>query len=362
MLKKSALRPIHLVIPALIMGVLLSLIAFGARPAAAAAEVLDMQQLTNTAGWALTTARLARTDDGGVTFRDITPAGLSVDRIASVRFADSMHGWLIVGGGLVEPQPPGTEIVVYATSDGGGSWTSSVVGRTSWGGLGPVTLAVADASHALVEVWLEGSDAVGPSQVLRTTDGRNWQTVASPGRGDISLRSSGRAWATSHRGFDTSVWRSVDFGGTWINSTPTEGTSIVWNVPVFTNDNEGLLVGASRDQPQGRLIVLASHDGGVSWNSLANVANANRLTAGVPIPVSVPSDNTAVVVTPRGDRVVRAIAGQISSSTPAGLTGPVSRISFASGDSGWALNSTGPMFGRLFATVDGGKNWHQVQP
>ena len=69
-------------------------------------------------GWALNNSEVLRTTDGGSTWYNATPAGVS-GLPASSFFLDSTTGWVVLPG--ADP----TSGTLYHTTDGGTSWTSN---------------------------------------------------------------------------------------------------------------------------------------------------------------------------------------------------------------------------------------------
>src|SRR5579871_1897258 len=93
--------------------------------------LLSLQMITSTTGWAMPCtgkpgsagARVARTTDGGRTWRDVTPSpvrALSAPNLSVVLLAaDERHAW------LAESTYP--HAAVYRTADGGRTWNRSAL-------------------------------------------------------------------------------------------------------------------------------------------------------------------------------------------------------------------------------------------
>lgn len=81
---------------------------------------IHMLDLIN--GWGTTETSLVRTVDGGLTWYNMTPPGVSsLGYSASVFFLDALTGWVVTGGADFYN---GT---LALTTDGGSSWTSAAV-------------------------------------------------------------------------------------------------------------------------------------------------------------------------------------------------------------------------------------------
>ncbi|MEP7217889.1 MAG: YCF48-related protein [Bacteroidota bacterium] len=147
---------------------------------------------------------VAKTTDGGVTWRAIDLPGLS-GSFGVVDFRDNEHGMLITNH-----SPPSGSVIV-ATSDGGQSWRSAEpiewLQRTDRNAI----------SHTPDGVWLASSDW----DIARSTDdGASWEIIPFPSgdkpaviRFAFASNTIGYAMSepfTSHR-----IWKTVDGGRSW---------------------------------------------------------------------------------------------------------------------------------------------------
>src|SRR2546428_7781330 len=57
-------------------------------------KVRAMQLIDETRGWVLTGKRLSFTADGGASWTNATPPGITIDDIRSVFFVDASRGWV----------------------------------------------------------------------------------------------------------------------------------------------------------------------------------------------------------------------------------------------------------------------------
>jgi photosystem II stability/assembly factor-like uncharacterized protein len=91
-------------------------------PVVAAPQLLSFEMLDPLNGWAVTETGILRTIDGGLTWGDATPSGVSqVGQTASTCFLDSLHAWLIL------PTQDFSSGTLYRTTDGGLTWISSML-------------------------------------------------------------------------------------------------------------------------------------------------------------------------------------------------------------------------------------------
>src|SRR5688500_9338761 len=86
--------------------------------------LISIQFLNELDGWGVTETQIVRTNDGGITWYNVTPpevteAGYSVD----TSVLDNNHVWVQ----LADPDNFPNSGSLYRTSDGGLAWTSSTV-------------------------------------------------------------------------------------------------------------------------------------------------------------------------------------------------------------------------------------------
>lgn len=180
------------------------------------ARMRDIQFVDDQYGWAVGNGGLARTTDGGATWRPplpLDPEATEVElmRGQAIHFVDRERGWLVGKFGLIS-----------STTDGGRSWTPyddpELLGKLGlWG------LYFADEHHG----WAVGEGGA----IVHTADGGatwNRQTSRVPHiLMDVEFVDRLQGWAV---GFDRSTGSSVvlstlDGGATWIEQTriPSEG-------------------------------------------------------------------------------------------------------------------------------------------
>src|SRR5690349_21333178 len=74
-------------------------------PVVAAPAFTAIHMNTEQAGWAITDTGVVKTDDGGKTWHDATPPGVtSLGYAVSFDFLDLKHGWVLVGGSGGDPK------------------------------------------------------------------------------------------------------------------------------------------------------------------------------------------------------------------------------------------------------------------
>ena len=93
-------------------------------PLIAEPQLFSIQFMNSLDGWGVTETEVARTNDGGETWHDVTPDGLAdVGYSAVTDFMDVNHAWLLV----IDPANVPFGGTLYSTSDGGNTWSSFAV-------------------------------------------------------------------------------------------------------------------------------------------------------------------------------------------------------------------------------------------
>lgn len=154
----------------------------------------SLQMTSTTTGWALYYSKnpnsssgaftlLARTTDGGRTWTDVTPAAALplLARLYAEQVLDPVNGedaYLAVTGATEESNNAVNPTVVFATTDGGRTWTRSATLRAvSFAS----QVSFADPQHGFLMLGGNGG-AMGedPVWLYRTSDaGRHWALVAA---------------------------------------------------------------------------------------------------------------------------------------------------------------------------------------
>lgn len=241
--------------------------------------IVGAQLLDANAGWALTADRLAWTDDGGGSWRTITPGGAAGLDLLTAFFLDRRTGWLVAADLPNDGSP--LELTAFRTGDGGATWRRSAVGsasvQQSEDGVGPLNLSFVDAGHGWLRVTsrLPGQSAGDETgTLLRTTDGgRTWERLPdAPTRGAVRFVSRQRGWQLWIDGLHETrdggrTWTKVpalppvpgrdgrvEFGG--LPTIFEDGTGVV--PVVLLRADAGLLAGAG---------FAATPDGGTTWGT-----------------------------------------------------------------------------------------------
>jgi photosystem II stability/assembly factor-like uncharacterized protein len=362
----------------------------------------SLQMTSATSGWALvwsanpgviadnTHILLARTTDGARTWSDVTPAAArpmltTLNSYAALDPVDGDHAYLAVSRSASDDDGPVSTTAVFATADGGRTWTESAVFKTS----APVArLSFADASHG----WLLlGQVFSAPGQpvswLYRTSDGGlHWSpaaTVAPPGTYgnnsfcqplNLTVLTATTGWVSIGCRAQVEFLVSLDGGGSWaaqplplpagILRTPNGPPSLTG--PQFVGGTGFLTVAPPTP---GTPSLLGTRDQGQTWQLLTLPSSAGQYPQ-----VTFFSPADGVLVTAGSQEALGAVfyttsdGGQSWAPVPQGthFTQYGEAIDFASQQAGFAWNSGGSTAGlsppRLYATTNSGRTWHPFTP
>jgi photosystem II stability/assembly factor-like uncharacterized protein len=334
------------------------------------------QLVTATRGWALTPKALAWTDDGGGSWRDITPESAPALGVRGVFFLDGEHGWVVASGG--DAASSDVALGAFQTSDGGRTWTSTRVASPSAANAaayaGPAWVRFVDPQHGWILVKDVSSSNFSFGRLYVTTDGgQSWTAREAPLGDPITFVDSKTGWTAGGPAGDR-LYVTHDAGRTWkrqqVQPPPgTERDRIAYALPAKSGDGLVLPVTLAASA-RSTVAWYLSRDAGRTWRLANRVATADQLGPGVEVPVAVAGSDTWVSMLPSTRHLVRLRDGgaTLAMQTPATAPAGVQELQFASATAGWALAASGTCDpnspcapGRvLFRTSDGGASWREV--
>jgi photosystem II stability/assembly factor-like uncharacterized protein len=147
-------------------------------PAGTEITLREVRMVDDSDGWGIGTGKsdflhLFRTEDGGITWQDVTPPQPEIISISSylpitLGVWDSETAWAAYGG---------TE-VIWSTDNGGITWEASLLEHTTtYDGM----ITVLDKNHAWFFQFLEGGMQKVFTAVSRTSDGgKTWELLLDP--------------------------------------------------------------------------------------------------------------------------------------------------------------------------------------
>lgn len=346
-------------------------------------HMVDVNQGWGIGGLNKDSDHIFRTQDGGQTWRDVTPPQPAADASAEITamgyFLNAATAWVAYGpspesGGM----PP--FIQVWKTNDGGGTWSYASIDTSVVSGeaFSPYFLNFADTQHGWLMVYLGSGMMHAYVALFMTTDGgATWTDILDPfTENDIqSFSKTGMifvdpqtGWLTRDaQGVDTTphIFRTTDSGVTWTRlDLPTPA-----NVP---NLYDSYACGSYSPNAFSVLSVtvamkcldLATYkiekdyvyftsDGGITWQTY-------------PLPADYSLGKGLYFFSPQSGL---ALGHKIYKTTDGGQTWKFiqqvswdGQFSFVNMDLGWSyvINDQGEI--ALVKTVNGGETWTMLHP
>jgi photosystem II stability/assembly factor-like uncharacterized protein len=307
------------------------------------AEFRGLVALSPTVAWASgTRGRVARTTDGGQTWRiDSVPGADSLD-FRDIHALSATRAWAMSAG----PAERG-QVKIFRTQDGS-SWTKQY--ETVQTGVFLDALSFWDDRHGIAM-----SDPVeGRLFVLGTDDGgATWNRLPAEGAppvlpGEAAFAASGtclavqgssNVWIATGGGARARVFRSTDRGRTWsVADTPVHAGGSAAGIfsIAFSDAQHGVVVGGDYTKPKEPSVNIAlTDDGGRTWRSAKG-----------PLPAGYMS-GVAIVPETNGRSLVAVGLAGTAQSTDGGEswrmvdTVAYNSVAFASRNDGWAAGPRG---------------------
>jgi photosystem II stability/assembly factor-like uncharacterized protein len=340
--------------------------------------ITNIQMVSDSQGWAIgglegASDHVFRSGDGGRTWNDVTPREPAPQegdprKIAVGYFLNASHGWVTYYADTAEPI--NQRLRVWATQDGGNSWTPSRPIELEFFGTGdyPPLLGFEDTSSG----WLVARNGPAgmhryPIYLLRTTDGGlNWEMAITPAEGGLqSCRKSGMEFADLTIGWATladcpvpapELATTNDGGRSWtalplpapekrpdlFDTDICEGHS-----PQLISPTHGALAVSCTTGLKLNFVYI-TRDGGLTWS--AHVYPGGELI--------LLNQRTAYAV--GGQKIYQSIDGGQNWEWVKTVQWD-GQFSFVSDLVGWAVARTGEAFA-LVNTTDGALTWGLIKP
>lgn len=329
-----------------------------ARHAIAGFELFDADT-----GWVWHGGDLDWTDDGGLTWRRITPGVGERRRLAAVHFAGPGQGWA-----LLQPTPTDAETgaVLAATEDAGATWRLQPLPPDL-----AATLQRAKSVYVLplaAQVGWLAADLAQSSNFSRgrlwyTADGgASWQQRQLPVGEPPQFVNAVNGWlAGGPRG--DALWRTQDGGVTWqqqpLPAVAGAEETIQVYAPIFSSGGQEAVLPLLLRSGAGQAVTwLVSADGGASWErsgQRAEVDPAQRWVTARAV------DARAWLAAQTGKPIlppVQPLPYFANTLLEGGRS--LIQVKAATAQSAWAVAEAGGRATNLLATSDGGTTWQPL--
>ena len=338
-------------------------------PIIEAPSIVNIEMLDEVYGWAITEEHIIRTNDGGVTWYNVTPGNLAdAGYLVYTSFLDATTAWVQFPD--MNKYPNGGKL--YRTIDGGLTWETFTTPFS--GG----SLHFVDANNG----WMMADLGVGAGSmavsIFQTSDGgKTWNrtytndpnlaeasdTLPLGGIKNLILPLDAEtAWVGGvvYAPGQTYLFRSDDGGKTWFNINlvlpeNTAESELSLQDMVFISPKNGLLaLRITSETPQ--TIVYITEDGGNTW---------------VQSPAAF--EGYGILETPSASEMIFYTADQFYVTKDAGVTiqqispeikfgDSIIDMSFANSQTGWVITASPSNERTLYKTTDGGATWTPLIP
>lgn len=335
-------------------------------------------------GFTIRDDRLIWSEDGGITWQDITPAPIQNSSETKYRLLTAGFFDRSTGLAILERTQDGAIFAYMIEEDGRtGEMTPLLVPvpGTDIPAQG-ANLNYVDANTAYVSIKLQSGSAFSLGRLFATEDGgRTWQERTLPAGEAVAFLDTLRGWTTGRSPSGPLLYRTIDGGRSWeAQSLPLSSPEMDIGLPRFLQDGHGLLPVVQPAQGDTRLILLYTLDKGDTWEVLNTFILPGEMTGDEVDSFSAISP-THWWITFNGKLISPGMESQLSAlDLPAGVI----TLDFSDEQQGWALVQVGncqgekvplgsagrPMteplicqqFTRLISTMDGGLNWTEITP
>jgi photosystem II stability/assembly factor-like uncharacterized protein len=332
-------------------------------------SIIGIYMVDEIYGWAVTERFIIRTNDGGVTWYNVTPPGLTeAGYSVFVDFHDMHHAWIQV----VDPGKYPFGGTLHRTSDGGITWESFETPFSA----GDLEFVDENNGWIMADIGI-GAGSMAVSVFQTNNGGRTWSRMFTndpnfEGAGEslplggikVMLRvlDMQRAWigGVIYSSGSAYLFRTGDGGRTWSGASivlPEEAhnSEIAVEQLRFASPTEGFLA-LRMTSANMQTILYRTDDGGETWELLPT-----RLPGGGFLEILSAQE---IVFYSGGRFHVTKDAGEtfdaVEPDTAFGET--VTSMSFANASTGWIV-TTRPINRRAFyKTTDGGATWTQLIP
>ena len=336
-------------------------------PVVAQPAITSIDMLDEMNGWAIGEAYILRTEDGGVTWLNATPGGLtSVSFSVTYFFMNATTAWVVF------PSADYTTGTLYQTADGGLTWVSSPVPFSG----GSLQFLDVQSGWMLASLGAgAGSEAVAVFKA--TAVGANWNQVyvndpTVPGSSDslpLSGQKSGmtfldatHGWVTGSVPMDSYVYlfSTQDGGQSWthqeVSLPPGFETAMTSaDTPRFFTSTDGIFH-AGLYAASSASVFYRTQDGGATWTPTFPVNMVGRYAIANLQDVWVWDGGPAMLASRDSGTTWNLVNTNIN------VTDTLMTIDFVNATTGWTLTGDASSHYSLYKTIDGGATWNALIP
>ena len=331
-------------------------------------SIININMLDTINGWGISNTEILRTNDGGVTWYNVTPQGITETGYSlGAQFLDVTHAWLQFAD--LNNYPNGG--TMYRTSDGGITWTSHTTPFSS----GDISFLDSNNGWLLADLGVgAGSESVA---VFQTTDGgATWNqtftndptnanandTLPRAGlKSGITPINMQTAWVNGvvYASGSIYLFRTDDSGKSWVNvqlplTEEAKTAELFFEKVKFVSPTQGFLI-MRITGPKIRTVIYQTIDAGNTWlPTTATLAGAGKL--------DILSAKEIVFYGTDQFYVTNDAAATFNIISPDIIFGEsLIAIDFATASIGWAITTSpsGDDY-TLYRTEDGGATWFAI--
>lgn len=330
-------------------------------------DIIHINMLSDMEGWALGETYILCTSDGGRTWLNATPSGVTdIGLSSSSFFRDIDTAWFILSSG------EGTSGTIFRSIDGGINWTSNVVPfssgslqfidtRNGWilvplgaaaGSQAVALYQTSDGGVSWTQVYTNDPNVSGSSESLPLAGQKSGVTFLDPAHG----------WVTGSEPMDGFfyLYTTVDYGHTWMHQEVNlpvgfETAQAVVEAPRFFSITEGLMA-VRLNLGTSATVFYITHDSGLTWKPTFQINVVGH--------TSIASLTDVFVWDGSSMLYVSHDSGLTWSEVNTNVNVPDTLIQFQFIDAltGWMLTENDSNHHTLYKTVDGGAIWTVIIP
>jgi photosystem II stability/assembly factor-like uncharacterized protein len=341
-------------------------------PRVEAPELINLDMFNELDGWAVTSAEIVRTNDGGITWYNVSPpdmteTGYNVDAF----FLDNDHGWVQ----KPDPEKYPNSGTLYHTTDGGHTRDNFIVPFSR----GDLNFVDAENGWAMADLGVgAGSNAVA---MFQTKDGgASWEKTYTndPNEGNASdslplggIKSDlvpmdmNTAWVTGviYAPGEVYLFRTIDQGRSWKQVTlplPADVQNFELGIDkdqmMFVSSTDGYIaLRMSGNSTQ--TAVYVTGDAGNTWSLTPTVLDGAGVSSFLTGQDAIIYNGEQFQVTRDGAQTWTVVAPDISFGET------FVSMDFVNLSSGWVITIDPSSNHRsLYRTQDGGATWLPVVP